>query len=39
MSFGIAQFNENLSYEELLIKADAALYAAKEQGRNKVVIG
>lgn len=25
--------------EELLIKADAALYSAKEQGRNKAVIG
>lgn len=39
MSFGIAQFKGDFSCEELLIKADAALYAAKEQGRNKAVIG
>jgi len=39
MSFGIAQFKQGYSCEELLIKADAALYSAKEQGRNKAVIG
>lgn len=37
MSFGVAHFKHDFSCEELLIKADAALYSAKEKGRNCVV--
>ena len=36
-SFGVASLRENDSREELFARADAALYAAKSQGRNRVV--
>lgn len=38
-SFGVAQFDvSNKDYEELLSNADKALYIAKEEGRNRVVL-
>ena len=36
-SFGVASLRENDSREELFARADAALYAAKSQGRNRGV--
>jgi diguanylate cyclase (GGDEF)-like protein/PAS domain S-box-containing protein len=36
-SFGVAQWHEGESYEQLLKRADVALYDAKAQGRNCVV--
>ncbi|WP_373036117.1 GGDEF domain-containing protein [Sulfurimonas sp.] len=38
ISLGIAQFEENYSTEDLVKKADIALYEAKNTGRNKSVI-
>jgi len=39
MTFGIAQFNEeNDTIEEVILKADKALYKGKETGRNRVVV-
>ncbi|WP_421857018.1 GGDEF domain-containing protein [Marinomonas sp.] len=39
-SFGIAMFKiDDSHYEQVLNRADAALYKAKEQGRNRVVVG
>lgn len=35
ISLGISQFRKDLSQEELLEKADKALYAAKNQGKNR----
>lgn len=37
-SFGIAKFEQNDTTETLVKKADKSLYAAKESGRNKVVM-
>ncbi|MDR6103392.1 diguanylate cyclase (GGDEF)-like protein [Agrobacterium larrymoorei] len=36
-SFGVAQARPNEKLQELLLRADAALYTAKDQGRNVVV--
>jgi len=38
-SFGVASLQKNMTTEEILAKADRALYRAKETGRNKVVVG
>ena len=35
-SFGVAEFNKNIDFHELYARADKALYAAKENGRNRV---
>lgn len=35
-SFGVAEFDRKLSIEEIIKKADEALYASKEGGRNQV---
>ena len=38
-SFGVATYkNDDSHYEQVLNRADAALYDAKEQGRNRVVL-
>lgn len=38
-SFGIATYKiDDSHYEQVLNRADAALYKAKEQGRNRVVV-
>lgn len=37
-SLGIAEFKPEQSYEELFIEAGRCLYAAKQEGRNRVVI-
>ena len=36
MSFGIAEFSNNEIQESIIQRADAALYLAKENGRNRV---
>ncbi len=38
LSIGIAQYQEGLSKKDLILRADAALYKAKEGGRNQVVL-
>lgn len=37
ISIGVAEYNRGESLEDLLTRADQALYVAKESGRNKVV--
>jgi len=37
VSLGVAEMRPNESFEQLYARADAALYAAKEAGRNRVV--
>lgn len=39
VSFGVAEFGEKVTQDQLLFIADKALYKAKDTGRNKVVIG
>ena len=36
MSFGIAEFSNNEIQESIIQRADAALYLAKENGKNRV---
>ena len=36
-SFGVAQYMKGISYDELFVLADTALYKAKKSGKNKVV--
>ncbi|RUO22259.1 sensor domain-containing diguanylate cyclase [Aliidiomarina iranensis] len=38
MSFGIASFRKGEKLEDLISRADKAMYAAKKEGRNKVVL-
>lgn len=38
MSFGVAAFTDGMSKDEVFDVADKALYAAKQQGRNRVVL-
>jgi diguanylate cyclase (GGDEF)-like protein len=38
ISLGVAQLEENMNAEELLRKADMALYRAKNGGRNRTVM-
>jgi diguanylate cyclase (GGDEF)-like protein len=38
-SFGVATYQPDESEEELMARADAALYRAKETGRNRVEVG
>jgi len=38
LSIGIAQYQEGMSKKDLILKADEALYKAKKNGRNQVVL-
>ena len=37
-SLGIAEYNENLDAKSLIVKADQAMYAAKQKGGNCIVV-
>lgn len=37
-SFGVAQYNPDKEKESIVLDVDAALYVAKQEGRNKVVV-
>jgi predicted signal transduction protein with EAL and GGDEF domain len=37
-SFGVAPADDEASYEELVSRADSALYQAKQAGRNRTVV-
>jgi len=37
-SVGIAEYSENLDPKTLLVKADQAMYAAKQKGGNCIVV-
>jgi diguanylate cyclase len=39
LSCGVASFSEGMTHEQVFERADKALYQAKENGRNKSVIG
>lgn len=38
-SFGVAQYKKDESIDELINRADKALYEAKNRGRNRVIVG
>ena len=38
VSFGVSQFNSDEGVEDLIKRADKALYQAKSSGKNKVVL-
>ncbi|HPB68514.1 MAG TPA: diguanylate cyclase, partial [Candidatus Omnitrophota bacterium] len=38
LSIGIAQYQEGMSKKDLILKANEALYKAKKNGRNQVVL-
>jgi diguanylate cyclase (GGDEF)-like protein len=39
ISIGVAAIDEDKTFEELMTRADKALYQAKDGGRNRVVVG
>lgn len=39
ISVGVAEYEDGEEFSKTLARADAALYNAKESGRNRVVIG
>ena len=38
-SIGVALYDGHPDYERVMARADAAMYQAKKQGRNRVVLG
>jgi diguanylate cyclase (GGDEF)-like protein len=38
VSIGVAEFDGDITFENLIKNADNALYKAKDTGRNKVVV-
>ncbi len=37
-SFGVSEYTNNQAYEEIVLMVDRALYKAKEEGKNKIVL-